>query len=401
MVKMGVLALLGTAAFLLVATDAVPPEAPAGFDSLTNGMTDQPQFDLDRATFDEREELGDGLGPTYNAQSCGECHQNPVSGAGSQISEFRAGAFDGLHFTDHPGGSLINDRAIDASLQERALGSDNVRVFRMSLSVLGDGFIEALSDDTIGALAANQPASMRGRVIKVPVGEAGGALRVARFGWKNQHASLLSFAADAYLNEMGITSPLQPTENTSNGDSVAAFDTVADPEDAATPTEPNGKDIEAFTRFMRASKVPPRDLVAAATGDAIAGAAIFSSLGCNTCHTTTLVTAPAGTSVNGGTFVIPAALGGKKIHPYGDFLLHDVGTGDGIIQNGGPATRNLLRTPPLWGLRSRDRLMHDGLSLSRNDAILRHAGQASRVIDGYRHLSLQDKNRLVAFLNSL
>ena len=66
------------------------------------------------------DEISDGLGPVYNAQSCRECHQNPVTGGISQISELRAGhsAADGT-FVDAPGGSLINDRAIDAQIQER------------------------------------------------------------------------------------------------------------------------------------------------------------------------------------------------------------------------------------------------------------------------------------------
>ena len=89
------------------------------------------------------------------------------------------------------------------------------------------------------------------------------------------------------------------------------------------------------------------------------------------------------------------------IHPFSDFLLHDVGTGDGIVQNGGQGTRNKVRTPPLWGLRTRERLMHDGLSLTRGEAILRHAGQATSVINQYRSLSTSQKNKLVAFLNSL
>src|SRR5215471_20499937 len=96
-----------------------------------------------------------------------------------------------------------------------------------------------------------------------------------RFGWKNQNASLLSFSGDAYLNEMGITSTLFPTENTSNGRSVAAFDTVADPEDG------EGADIAAFTLFMRSTKAPPRDAAAAATATAQRGAVIFEALGCD------------------------------------------------------------------------------------------------------------------------
>ena len=98
---------------------------------------------------------------------------------------------------------------------------------------------------------------------------------------------------------------------------------------------------------------------------------------------------------------MPAALGNKLIHPFGDFLLHDVGTGDGIVQNGGQSTRNKMRTAPLWGMRSRDRLMHDGETLTRNESILRHAGEAGGVINNYRNLSTTQKNQLITFLNSL
>src|SRR4030095_15763564 len=98
---------------------------------------------------------------------------------------------------------------------------------RSSLNVLGDGFVEAIGDATFTNIRNAQPSGMKGQIINVPVLESPGVTRIARFGWKNQHASLLSFSSDAYLNEMGITSPLQPTENTSNGVSVAAFDEVA------------------------------------------------------------------------------------------------------------------------------------------------------------------------------
>ena len=376
-------------------------EAPTGFDNLTNGASTQAQFDADRATFDEVEDDDEGLGPLYNATSCRECHQNPVSGGISQITELRAGHFNGINFVDHPGGSLINDRAIDANIQERVLGGNEVRTFRTSLNVLGDGFVEAIDSNTLVAISNGQPAAQRGTFIQVPVGEAGNQVRGARFGWKNQHASLLSFSADAYLNEMGITSPLQPNENTRNGVDVSDFDEVADPEDAATPAAPFGVDVTAFARFMRATKAPPRDAALAATGDAITGAAIFDSIGCDICHVPSIVTVAPGTAVNGGAFIVPTALGNKRIRPFGDFLLHNVGTGDGIVQNGGQGTRNQMRTAPLWGMRSRDRLMHDGESLTRNEAILRHAGQANAVINLYILLSDNQKNQLITFLNSL
>jgi CxxC motif-containing protein (DUF1111 family) len=369
-------------------------EAPAGFDNQTNGMVDQATHEADMEVFAEQEFIEDGLGPVYNAQSCGECHQNPVVGAISQITELRAGHFNGVTFVDAAGGSLINDRAINANFQERVPAGNEVRTFRASLNTLGDGFVEAIDSNTLVAIANAQPAGQRGTFIQVPVLEAGNVLRGARFGWKNQHASLVSFSADAYLNEMGITSPLQPTENTSNGRSVASIDTVPDPED-------DGEDIEIFARFMRATKAPPRDTALAATADAVAGSNLFNAIGCNICHVRDIVTSPPGTAINGGDFTIPAALGNKRIHPFSDFLLHNVGTGDGIVQNGGQSTRNQLRTPPLWGMRSRNRLGHDGETVNRNEMILRHFGQANPVINNYLSLSDTQKNQLITFLNSL
>jgi CxxC motif-containing protein (DUF1111 family) len=372
-------------------------EALAGFDNRTNNMVTQTDFNTLKAVFEERDEIPDGLGPVYNAQSCTECHQNPVTGGTSQISELRAGHNDGAgNFVDAPGGSLINERATNAAIQERVPGAEDVRTFRMSTNVLGMGFVEAINSNTIVALSNAQPASMRGQVIQVPVFEANNAVRVGRFGWKNQQASLLSFSADAYLNEIGITSrfPATANENTSMGRSVAAFDPVPDFEDTEN-------DIDEFAEFMRATRVPPRDTALAATADAVTGSNLFDSIGCNVCHTRSITTSPAGTSINGGNFIVPAALGNKIIHPFSDFLLHDVGTGDGIVQNGGQSTRNKLRTPPLWGSRTHDRHMHDGESLTFNDSILRHAGEATGVINNYRSLSVTQRNQLIAFLQSL
>lgn len=387
-------------------------EAPTGFDNQTNSFVTQTQFNADLAIFEERDDKAAGLGPVYNTQSCAECHQNPVSGAISQVTELRAGHTDSFgNFVDAPGGSLINDRAIDPSIQERVPSTaENVRTFRTSLNTIGDGFIEAIDSNTIVAIANNQPNQSGGQIagtfIQVPVLEAPGHIRVGRFGWKNQQASLLSFASDAYLNEQGITNRFNLTENTSLGRSVAAFDTV--PDNTPCTSIPNticgedkDDDISAFARFMRATKAPPRDAAVAATADAQTGQALFNQVGCNICHVASITTAPAGTVINGGAFTVPAALGNKIIHPYSDFLLHNVGTGDGIVQNGGQETANMLRTPPLWGVRSRDRLMHDGESLTRSEAVLRHAGEATGVINNYRALSTTQKNQIATFLNSL
>ena len=376
--------------------DAV--EADAGFDGRTNGSVDQATFDADRTAFATVEDADEGLGPVYNAASCAECHANPVTGGSSQVLEMRAGHWDGRAFVAHPGGSLIQSRATDAGLQERVLEGYEVRTFRASTSTLGLGYVEAIDDDTFAEIAESQRRETNGRVagqvIMVPVLEAPGTVRVGRFGWKCQHASLVSFAGDAYLNEMGITTPLFSVENTSNGRPVTGRDPLPDPD------EGDSDDVEAFARFMRATKVPPRDLGMASRDDVRQGERIFRDIGCAVCHVPSIRTAPAGTVLNGGAFVVPDALGDRAIHPYGDFLLHDVGTGDGI--GDGPAdTRNKMRTAALWGLRTRNRLMHDGASLAVSEAVARHRGEAADAAERYSRLGRRSRRALAAFLDSL
>src|SRR4051812_2529531 len=205
-------------------------EAPTGFDGLSNGNCTQANFKATGLTFSEVEAFEDGLGPTFNNTSCISCHENPrgtaeghaddantklFGGSGSQITELRAGHFNGVTFVDHPGGSLINDRANDRSIQEHILSGNEVQVLRLTLSIAGDGFVEAIDSNTLLAISNAQPAAQRGTLIQVPVLEAAGQSRGGRFGWKDQHASLLSFASDAYINEMGVTNKFAQTENTS------------------------------------------------------------------------------------------------------------------------------------------------------------------------------------------
>jgi CxxC motif-containing protein (DUF1111 family) len=231
----------------------------------------------------------------------------------------------------------------------------------------------------------------------VPVLEGNGDARIGRLGWKSQHASLQSFAVDAYLNEMGITTPLLPEENTSSGYFVgfgSGYDSVPEPED-------DGADAHAFADFMRATKAAPRGPL---TADVLAGEKLFKQVGCNVCHVQAIATAQPGSVINGGSFIVPAALGNKIIHPFSDFLLHNIGTGDGIPIQPTPeyaATANQIRTAPLWGLRTRNRLMHDGLSFTLQEAIQRHDGQAGAVTKAYNALTITQKNQLIAFLNSL
>lgn len=289
---------------------------------------------------------------------------------------------------------------------------ETVRTFRSSLNILGDGFVEATDDSTFITIRDNQPTDMRGTAISVPIAEAPNETRLGRFGWKNSVASLLTFSAGAYRLEQGITSPLLPGEDTSLGRTVAPFDPVLDPEDTGGPNG-FGEDVEAFARFMRATKAPPRDRTLVPNDATEPGSALFDSLSCSVCHTRSITTtASAGTTFNGGTFTVGAALANKTFHPFGDFLLHDIGTGDGIVETNGELTRNMVRTAPLWGVRTRDRLMHDGGSSSApsnsgaqsftfNEAILRHAGQATASRTAFQALTPVQKAQLFKFLKSL
>jgi len=159
--------------------------------------------------------------------------------------------------------------------------------------------------------------------------------------------------------------------------------------------------VVAFANFMRSTKAPSRGRV---TGEVVAGEELFNQVGCNSCHVATLRTARPGTRINGDAFTVPAALGNKLFHPYSDFLLHDIGTGDGIPLLPGPeyaGTARQIRTAPLWALRTRNRLMHDGLSFSKQEAIARHVGQAAQVRDRYDALADEQRRLVLLFLDSL
>src|ERR1700722_20178701 len=417
------LVMLGLEAPLL-AQSSLPPatEAPTGFDTPTlipspgsksssNGLVEAPgdTFALDQQFYEMQHDVNSGLGPVYNGRACAECHQNPVSGGASQFTELRVGPLDGNGNFSNPtvpiddgaasisGRSLINDRAVLPAAQEHIPVTENIRALRAALNTLGDGFVEAIDDSTLLAIAARQPELSGGRIhgeaIEVPVLEAPGQSRIGRFGWKDQHSSLLSFIGDAYLNEMGVTNRLRPKDETTVGK------VTPDPEDV--PDELGLADIDHFAQFVRGTKVPPRDATLAATPAAQAGDHLFGQIGCSACHVASITTAKPGTVIDGGTFAVPVALGNKIIHPYSDFLLHDIGTGDGIVQAGPADTANKLRTAALWGLRMRPRYMHDLKSLTLQNAIERHEGEAEHVVRRFRDLSETQKKELLTFLESL
>jgi CxxC motif-containing protein (DUF1111 family) len=411
------LTVLGTGLARVAAKSAT--EAPAGFNtpsfngaqSVSNGIV-QPAGDTfahDQEIYEQNHSVATGLGPVYNATACVSCHENPNSGGASQFTELRVGHKDENGNFVNPtifindgkntitGRSIVNDRAIGPEAQEHIPATENIRALRAALNTLGDGFVEAIDDRTLIAIANGQPELSEGRihgeVVQAPIFEAPGQTRVGRFGWKDQHSSLLSFIGDAYLNEMGVTNRLRPTDVTT------VLKTTKDPEDL--PDDLGLADIDHFAQFIRGTMVPPRDTALAATPLATRGGELFRRIGCGVCHVESITTAAAGTVIDGGMFIVPDALGDKIIHPFGDFLLHDIGTGDGIVQVGPQDTANKLRTAPLWGLRTKPRFMHDLRSLSLEGAIARHEGEAREPAKRFKELTPEERQALITFLNTL
>lgn len=212
---------------------------------------------------------------------------------------------------------------------------------------------------------------------------------------------------------MGITTRLFPDEVTQ------LCNTASEPNDVP---DPDGlDDLDHFARFIRSTKAPARDAQLAETPQARRGSELFEKVGCAICHVRTMTTALAGTKINGGKFTIPDALGAKTFYPYSDFLMHNVGTGDGIVvpmvehygrrmyqttwrNFSGEDFHNArfkIRTAPLWGVRLRSRLMHDAASVTLRDAVTRHGGEASEVTHHFEKLSQADQDAILEFLRSL
>jgi len=392
------------------------------------------------------------IGPIFNSRSCGSCHFQPaVGGSGGFINEVRvrnntAGGPVHIFAVDNalragpqtqgsttifangvestPLGCQITSPKCNKSPCQREEASrttfkttlkicdptsdsfakgTNCAAERQATPLFGLGFVEAVADSSFIALAASQPSEIRGTVKTVT---ELGATRVARFGWKNDHATLRGFSGDAYLNEMGITNPDFPAERSACALNKTMFgvvlDTADEPED---PTDDDGHaDIDRFADFMRALSPSPQ---LAQTSDSQAGHALFASIGCGGCHVESLTTA-----ANPASFV-PATTGGvpisstlngllanQRFEPFSDFLLHDMGAlGDGITSDAAGPT--MMRTAPLWGVRSRSRLLHDGRATTLTDAITLHAGQGAAAAAAFQGLSAAQQQQVLAFLNTI
>ena len=368
------------------------PSGPPQFGEPLRGLTTNQlaAFAAGLEDFQQEDTIASGLGPIFNGVSCVACHSLPAAGGSSPTNEFRFGRLINGQFDPltELGGSLLQQFAIDPAFQEVIPQQANVVAGRQTTPLFGLGLIEAIPDQTILRNAGSRkPDGVSGRA-SIVLDVATGQQRIGRFGWKAQQATLLAFAGDAYLNEVGITSRLFLHENAPNGNTnlLAIADTVADPEDDIDPD--TGKaDIDTFADFMRFLAPPPP---LPFSSSASSGQTIFNQLGCAVCHVPQLQT---------GTNSI-AALDRKTVRLYSDLLLHDMGSlGDGIAQ--GTARPREMRTPPLWGARASAPYLHDGRAATLAQAIVAHDGEGKAARDRYLRLGSTQRKQLMDFLNSL
>lgn len=373
--------------------DGRPAPSPAAGDALA-GLTaaQRTLFSDGLGDFSEEEAVNDGLGPVFNERSCAACHSVPATGGGSRrtVTRFSTttnGLYDPMTAL---GGSLMQDHAIglaDGSPHvfhpERVPALATIIVRRRTPPLFGLGLVDATPDADFIALAAMQASGVDGVTGRVNMVDniRAGMKTAGKFGWKAQVPSLFQFSGDAYMNEMGITTPDFPNESCPQGNCAElSFNPMPGIND-------DGSGPVLLTNFMTLLAAPPR---AAQNRDTDDGESTFDRIGCTSCHVATLHT---------GASPI-AALDRKTYHPYSDFLLHDMGALGDDLEMGSAAGKE-MRTAPLWGLRFITTYLHDGRATTLDQAILGHDGEARAARDRFANLNTTVKAKLMAFLNSL
>jgi CxxC motif-containing protein (DUF1111 family) len=350
------------------------------------------EFRLGLDDFLEVEFSEEGLGPAFNGTSCAVCHNIPTIGGAGTMAELRAGrrnANGEFETLDASGDTLFHMFSVPGHGCQPVLPPDaNVFARRVPIPLFGAGLVEAIPDQTLLALEdpldrdGDGVSGRAGLIIDVETGDR----RVGRFGWKSQHATLITFGADAYRNEMGITNDLFPQESAFaiTPEQMRLCDPFSDPEDIRDPRS-RRRGIDNFASFMRFLAPAGRGEI---NDQVRTGEQVFAAIGCTSCHIPVLET---GANAN-------PLFHRKQVALFSDLLLHDVGTGDGIQQ--GDAAPNEIRTPALWGLRLRRPLLHDGTA-TLDEAIRRHGREAELARRGFERLSEVDRAALFAFLGSL
>jgi CxxC motif-containing protein (DUF1111 family) len=437
--------ILGASTGLLVGCSlgaAIEPTTSTASASITlgghlAGISDA-DFTAALANFNQVETINDGVGPVFNEFACGRCHTNGAQGgAGEQIERRYGRVTNGIFHEDaNEGGTLRQlqtlgtfsngTRTCTVPLEREPTDATVHNVGRLTTPLFGLGLVDAMPDSFFTGLVAAEPAAVRGIVntaaVLIPnpadASQHIGTVRVARFGWKAGISNLATFAADAYKNEMGIT-----TQHCFAGTSITAFATESAPNGTAmpagcddlAPAQPAGngvpagtddavgscaggltelqEDVDNFLTFMTFVAPPERDLSDPAAANA--GAVVFNNVGCNGCHVTTTFRTP-NPAPNG----VP---GGLAFNPFSDFAVHDMGSLGDMIGNEGDtvAVTRRMRTAPLWGIRFRNHLLHDGRTSDIPTAIGAHDGQGLAAAQAFGRLNATDQHNLVQFVRSL
>jgi CxxC motif-containing protein (DUF1111 family) len=399
--------------------------------------------EVDSVTGTEPGTNGRGLGPTFNGNSCAQCHSQPAVGGSSpglasrqnpvpnpQVAlATRYGAANTVPSFITANGPVrearfVSDGGVHGlfTIQGRAdahgctltqpdfaaaLAGTNL-IFRIPTPLFGLGLVENTPDATLQAnLVANLPA-------KASLGIAGSFNisandgTITRFGWKAQNKSLLIFAGEAYNVEIGVSNENFPNKRTA----VTGCVFNPTPEDASNIINPNtassitgtasemSSDIVNFAAFMRMS-APPVPATSPGAASEQTGQSLFTTVGCALCHSSSLTTAAS----------IFTGMSGVTYHPFSDFALHHMGSNlaDGITQ--GQAGPDQFRTAPLWGLGQRLYFLHDGRTSDLMQAIQAHGcgspvnqscgSEAQAVVGNFNALSSAGQQDLLNFLRSL
>lgn len=365
-------------AILLSALSAVPESSadiegkqdrrPAPLLALPNLEPEwQVGFDRGEREFFRLLGIKDGLGPHFNAFSCGNCHF-PQNGLGGYPPS--AVTIYGITALGTLGESLFLP-PLGIPLRRLHMGPNaeeipqwaNATDLRKAPQLMGMGLVEAVPDIVFERLAAKNG----GRILRST--ETG---RVNRWGSQDQFSTLNQFVHAAYFAELGIV-------------------------------EGDGPDIDSVWQYLLLLDHPAKYVHPRLEALVSRGETIFADIGCASCHTPTLTTGPGHLHIDGRTLDI-GALRGRTFSPYSDFLLHDLGAGVDTDVHFGFAGRSEFRTSPLWGARyNQSGQMHDGASpiFPFGDSIERHGGEAAKSRDAWRRLPANDKTAIRFFLNSL
>lgn len=370
-------------------------DAPiAGIDPMWRG-----RFDEGDVAFDMPFRESQGLGPLYIRQSCSSCHEGDGRGPGT-VGKMVLLDADGAVATDQS--ALSFGHTVRAQLAAGATRGieppadvDVLVTRRLGPGVFGRGYLEAILDSEIEHVEAEQAAiddGVSGRIHRVAWQSAVAPVQpfhgfgpgdeglIGRFGLKARIATVDDFVADAYQGDMGITTPLRPSE-------------LPNPDDLGDDARP-GVDLdldvaEAVADYVRLLEIPRR------VEPSPEGVALFESTGCATCHVPSMRTRD--------DYPI-AELRGIDAPIYSDLLLHDMGDGlrDGVTD--GDAGPREWRTSPLIGLRHLRFYIHDGRAETIEDAVLLHASEGSEAngsVDRFEALSPDDRRTLLELVSTL